>query len=179
MTDNQKQLIRPSFWIISLMIFVAAFIRLIPHPPNFAPIAATALFAGAYFNKKIYAFIVPIVAMILTDAIIGFHPLAWLVYLSFALIVFIGIFMLKIISVKNLFFAATLSSVSFFLITNFGVWLGSNFYPQNFYGLIQCYIAAIPFFHNNLLGDLFYSTILFGLYEIIKIKIPALKESKV
>lgn len=178
MTELVKQ-IKPNFLLVSFMILVAAFIRLIPHPPNFTPIAAIALFGGAYFNKKYLAFIIPILAMFLTDAIIGFHSLSWLVYLSFALIVMIGIFMLRKVSVKNVIFAALLSSVSFFIITNFGVWLGSKMYPQNLTGLIECYVAAIPFFSYNILGDLVYSGLLFGIYEWIKSVNPALASSKV
>jgi hypothetical protein len=169
----------PNFWLLSALIIAAAFSRLIPHPPNFTPIAAIALFSGAYFNKKAFAFLVPFIAMFISDAIIGFHSLAWLVYMSFALIVVIGILFLKKVSVKNVVFAAIVSSVSFFIITNFGVWLGSTFYPQNFMGLIQCYIAAIPFFHNNILGDLVYTGLLFGIYEAIKATNPKLVGSEI
>ncbi|MCK7523421.1 MAG: hypothetical protein MZV64_40095 [Ignavibacteriales bacterium] len=83
------------------MVFVAAFVRLLPHPPNFAPIAAMALFGGAYFNKKSFAFAIPLIALFLTDLIIGIYSYAWIVYLSFALIVVLGIVMLKKVSVKN------------------------------------------------------------------------------
>ena len=93
MTDQMKK-INPNFWVVTLMVFIAAFVRLLPHPPNFAPIAAMALFGGAYFNKKSLAFVIPLVAMFLTDAIIGFYSYAWIVYLSFALIVVLGIVML-------------------------------------------------------------------------------------
>ena len=101
MTDQMKK-INPNFWVVTLMVFAAAFVRLLPHPPNFAPIAAMALFGGAYFNKKSFAFVIPLVAMFLTDAIIGFYSYAWMVYISFALIVLVGIVMLKKVNVKNL-----------------------------------------------------------------------------
>ena len=84
---NEMKKINPGFWVLTLMVFIAAFVRLLPHPPNFAPIAAMALFGGAYFNKKSLAFAIPLIAMFLTDAIIGFYSYAWMVYLSFALIV--------------------------------------------------------------------------------------------
>ncbi len=164
--------------VITLMVFAAAFVRLIPHPPNFAPIAAMALFGGAYFNKKIFAFAVPLTAMFLTDAIIGFHPGMWVVYLSFALIVVIGMLMLKKVSVKNVVLASVTASLSFFIITNFGVWAFSSFYPKNLAGLIECYVAAIPFIHNTLLGDLFFSGVMFGIYEFAKTKLPVLTEAK-
>jgi hypothetical protein len=170
--------ITPRFWILSLAVLIAAFVRLIPHPPNFAPIAAMALFSGAYFNKKSVTFAVPLAAMFLTDAIIGFHSSMWIVYLSFALIVLIGMFMLKKIIIKNVVLASVTASISFYLITNFGVWAFGTMYPKNIAGLIECYIAAIPFIQNTLLGDLFYSGIMFGIFEFAKSKLPVLFQAK-
>ena len=169
----------PKFWIVTLMIFAAAFVRLIPHPPNFAPIAAMALFGGAYFNKKWAAFLVPLAALFLTDLIIGFHETMWAVYLSFALIVVLGMTMLKEKKVGNIFFASVISSVSFFIITNFGVWLSTGYYAKTGAGLAACYTAAIPFFHQTLLSDLFFVGILFGAYHLAKQKFPLLAEAKV
>lgn len=168
----------PKFWIITLMIFAAAIVRLIPHPPNFAPIAAMALFGGAYFTKKWAAFLIPISAMFLTDLILGFHETMWAVYLSFALIVVIGMLMLKEIKIGNLFFASVISSVSFFIITNFAIWISTGYYAKTGAGLAACYTAAIPFFHQTLLSDLFYVAILFGAYHLVKIKFPVTAESK-
>lgn len=170
--------ITPNFLVLTLMVFAAAFVRLIPHPPNFAPIAAMALFGGAYFNKKSFAFAVPLAAMFLTDAIIGFHSGMWIVYLSFALIVVIGMLMIKKVSVKNVVLASVTASISFFIITNFGVWAFGAMYPKNIAGLIECYVAAIPFIQNTLIGDLFFSGIMFGAYEFAKTKIPVLSEAK-
>ena len=170
--------ITPKFWVLTLMIFAAAFVRLIPHPPNFAPIAAMALFGGAYFSKKWAAFIVPITAMFITDLFLGFHETMWAVYLSFVLIVVIGMLMLKEKKVSNVFFASVISSVSFFVITNFGIWLSTLYYEKTGAGLAMCYTAAIPFFHQTLLSDLFFVAILFGLFEIVKAKIPSLAKVK-
>jgi hypothetical protein len=170
--------ITPKFWILTAMIFAAAFVRLIPHPPNFAPVAAMALFGGAYFSKKWAAFLVPIAAMFFTDLILGFHETMWAVYLSFALIVTIGMLILKEKKIGNIFFASVISSVSFFIITNFGAWLSSGIYPKTTTGLVTCYTAAIPFFHQTLLSDLFFVGVLFGLYHLVKIKFPVLAESK-
>lgn len=170
--------ISPNFLVVTLMVFAAAFVRLIPHPPNFAPIAAMALFGGAYFNKKSFAFAVPLAAMFLTDLIIGFHSGMWIVYLSFALIVVIGMLILKKVSVKNVVLASVTASISFFIITNFGVWAFGTMYPKNITGLIECYVAAIPFIHNTLIGDLFFSGIMFGVYEFAKTKLPVLSEAK-
>jgi hypothetical protein len=171
--------IAPKFWILTLMIFAAAFVRLLPHPPNFAPIAAMALFGGAYFNKKWAAFLVPLAAMFVTDLILGFHETMWAVYLSFALIVVLGMTMLKEKKVGNIFFASVISSVSFFIITNFGTWLSTPLYEKTDAGLAACYTAAIPFFHQTLLSDLFFVGVLFGLYHLAKVKFPVLAKSKI
>ncbi len=177
MTEQIKK-ISPSFWVLTLMVFVAAFVRLLPHPPNFAPIAAMALFGGAYFNKKSHALVIPLAAMFLTDAIIGFYSSTWLTYLSFALIVVLGIVMLKKVSVKKLILASITASVSFFVITNFGVWALGTLYPKTPAGLLESYIAAIPFFQNSLLGDLFFVGVMFGVYELIKHNVPVLHKVK-
>jgi hypothetical protein len=171
--------ITPKFWILTLMIFAAAFVRLLPHPPNFAPIAAMALFGGAYFTKKWAAFLVPLIAMLVTDLILGFHETMWAVYLSFALIVGLGLTMLKEKKVGNIFFASVISSVGFFVITNFGIWISTSYYAKTGAGLAACYTAAIPFFHQTLLSDLFFVGILFGAYHLAKQKLPQLAESKI
>ena len=177
MTEQMKK-ITPGFWVVTLMVFAAAFVRLLPHPPNFAPIAAMALFGGAYFSKKSFAFAIPLLAMFVTDAIIGFYSYAWMVYISFALIVLLGIVMLKKVSVKNVVLASVTASVSFFVITNFGVWMLGTLYPKTPAGLMESYIAAIPFFQNSLIGDLFFSGVMFGVYELVKHKVPALQKVK-
>lgn len=175
---NEMKKIAPNFWVITLMVFIAAFVRLLPHPPNFAPIAAMALFGGAYFNKRSLAFIVPLTAMFLTDAIIGFYSYGWIVYISFALIVLIGIVMLRKVTIKNVILASLTASVSFFAITNFGVWALGTLYAKTTSGLMESYIAAIPFFQNSLIGDLFFSGVMFGVYELVKNKVPALQKVK-
>ena len=175
---NEMKKIAPNFWVITFMVFIAAFVRLLPHPPNFAPIAAMALFGGAYFNKRSLAFIVPLTAMFLTDAIIGFYSYGWIVYISFALIVLIGIVMLRKVTIKNVILASLTASVSFFAITNFGVWAFGTLYAKTTSGLMESYIAAIPFFQNSLIGDLFFSGVMFGVYELVKNKVPALQKAK-
>jgi len=174
-----KNSLSPGFLVITLMIVAAAFVRFIPHPPNFAPIAAMALFGGAYFTKKWAAFTIPLAAMFITDLLLGFHAAMWAVYLSFALIVLLGIVMIKQKKIGNIFFASVSASVSFFIITNFGVWISTPYYEKTFGGLMACYTAAIPFFHHTLLGDLFFVAVLFGLYELAKTKFPQLAQSKV
>ncbi|UCH65110.1 MAG: hypothetical protein JSW63_10955 [Ignavibacterium sp.] len=171
--------ITPGFLILIGMVLAAAFVRLIPHPPNFAPIAAMALFGGAYFTKKWAAFLVPLAALFITDLIIGFHGTMWAVYLSFVLIVVIGTVMIKKKKVSNIFLASVSASVLFFVISNFGVWLTGPYYSKDIAGFATCYTAAIPFFHYTLLGDLFFVTLIFGAYELIRGRFPQLAESKI
>ena len=171
--------ITPKFWILTMLVFAAAFIRLIPHPPNFAPIAAMALFGGAYFTKKWAAFLIPLTAMFVTDLFLGFHAAMWAVYLSFALIVVLGMAMIKQKKVGNIFLASVSASVLFFIISNFGTWISTPYYEKTGVGLVSCYTAAIPFFHQTLLGDVFFVVILFGLYELVKSKFPVLAQSKI
>lgn len=160
------------------MILVAALIRLLPHPPNFAPIAAMALFGGAYFNKKAFAFVIPLAALFLTDLFLGFHNTMWAVYLGFILIVGLGMIMLKKKSVLTVILASVSASVLFFVITNFAFWATDTLYPVNLTGLAVCFTAAVPFFHNTLIGDLFYTGVMFGMFELVKVKFPQLAKVK-
>lgn len=147
-----------------LLILFAVFSRLIPHPANFAPIAAIALFSGTYLNKK-YMFIIPVAAMLLSDFIIGFHSAMPWVYGSFILIGLMGIWLKSHMKIGYVIGTAFLSSILFFLITNFGVWT-TGFYGYSINGLIECYTMAIPFFRNSFAGDIVYVTAMFGIYEL-------------
>ncbi len=167
----KKNLIQPNTLLIIGIIMLVALMRIIPHYPNFTPIAAIALFGGASFKKKWLAFLVPISALILSDLLIGFHKHIFPVYLSFLLIACLG-FLIKRIKARTIFFTSVAASTLFFLITNFGVWVGSPFYPQNIAGLISCYTAAIPFYFSGLMGDLFYSGLLFGSFYFLQQKVP-------
>jgi hypothetical protein len=171
--------ITPGFLILAGMIFIAAFVRLIPHPPNFAPVAAMALFGGVYFDKKWAAYLVPLLAMFVTDLILGFHAIMWAVYISFVIIVGIGMLMIKQKKVTNIFLASVSSSVLFFIITNFGLWISTPYYEKTGAGLAACFTAAIPFFHQTLLGDFFFVALMFGVYELVKVKVSLLKEAGV
>lgn len=148
-----------------LIIFFAVILRLIPHLPNFAPIAAMALFGGVYLNRK-YALIMPFLAMFISDIFLGFHSTMIFVYGSFLITGFIGLYLRPHKTLPNVITATLISSLLFFLITNLGVWLVSGLYPKSFAGLIQSYFFAIPFFRNTLLGDLFYVGLFFGSYEL-------------
>lgn len=167
------------FWILVGMILFAALSRLIPHPPNFTAVGAMALFGGAYFNKKSLAFAVPVIAMFLTDLILGLHPGMYAVYLSFILVVMIGMTLKDRIKIGNIFLASVSASVLFFIITNFAQWLSFPYYSKDIAGLVECYVAAIPFFGYTILGDLFFVGVLFGVFELAKYKYPQLSRAKV
>ncbi|MBA4250445.1 MAG: hypothetical protein C0425_02750 [Chlorobiaceae bacterium] len=177
----KEKILSGNFLLVVTLIIVAIASRLIPHPPNFAPIAAIALFSGAYFSNKQLAFAVPLIALFISDWIIGFHDMMIAVYACFIAAIFIGFMLKEKIKFKNVALAAVVSSVLFFVVTNFAVWAfsGGVIYQKNIAGLLQCYVAAIPFFHNTLLGDLVYSGILFGAYETAKVKLPWLVTEKV
>ena len=140
-------------YIIIGLIVLAILTRLIPHPPNFAPITGIALFSAINFNNTFFKFLVPLISLVIFDLIIGFSLINIFVYLSFIVIVLVGNHFKKI-KLKSIL----ISSVVFFIISNFGVWIIG--YPKTISGIIMCYTAAIPFFINTILGDLFYSHIL-------------------
>ena len=174
---------------IAAIIVLAALSRFFPHPLNFTPIAAIALFGGAYFSNRWLAFIVPLTAMLISDTMHelftghGFHSGMPVVYGSFALVTLLGIFTLQKVSVLKVTIAAIASSLIFFLITNFAFLypeaatpnptLGN--YPHNWTGIISSYEAGLPFLKNQILGDLFYSGVLFGGFYLLQRRFEVLR----
>jgi hypothetical protein len=153
----------PKLYVVIVMIVTGAMMRLIPHWPNFTPIAAIALFGGTFVKRKDLAFLIPVAAMLLSDLIIGFHSTMLPVYLSFIAIVAFGLVLQRRLTVVNTLSASLAASVLFYLVTNFASWTsGLMPYPMNASGLIQSYIAGLPFLFNGVLGDLFYTSVLFG-----------------
>jgi len=146
---SNTYLYRRQFVIIAFLL-IAVLLRLIPHLPNFTPVTAIALFGGLYFTRKSWAYLAPLIIMVLSDLYLGFHSISIFVYAAFLLVSFIGTQ-----TKKPSVFTILLSSISFFIITNFGVWLIG--YPKTWTGFVECYTLAIPFFRNSLLGDFFYS----------------------
>jgi hypothetical protein len=171
-----KSEVNPRILTLTVMILAAALIRLLPHPPNFAPIAAMALFGGAHFSNKKLAFVIPLTALFLSDIVLGFHYLVPAVYISFALIVLIGL-SVQVIKIKNLFLASVSASVSFFFLTNLAEWAFGVMYPKTAAGLAMCFTAAIPFFHYTLLGDLFFVSVMFGAFELFRLRFPVLSKA--
>lgn len=157
------------------IILAAAASRLLPHPANVTPIAAIALFAGAQFGRRWPAFIVPLAAMLMSDLALGFHSTMLSVYVAFAATVWLGF------GLQNRHKAASIAgrmltgSILFFVVTNMGVWFSGELYPMTIDGLSTCFIAAIPYFSNTLLGDAFYATLLFGGMALAEKKYPVLQ----
>ena len=165
------------FTVVVGMILAATASRFIPHPFNFSPIGAIALFGGAQLSDKRAAFLVPLSAMFLADLVTGFHMLIPFVYGSFALSVCLGFWLRRERNVWRVTAAALAGSCLFFTITNFGVWVLLGTYPQTPAGLVACYIAAIPYFQNTLLSDLLYSLLLFGSFALAEYRFAHLRET--
>jgi hypothetical protein len=144
------------------LIVIAAFSRLMPHPANFTGLGAIGLFAGHYLRDLRWSSVAVIGAMFVSDIVLGFHSLVPVVYGALAVSVILG--HLSPNSGKKVIVAsgAVVSSLSFFVITNLGVWLFQDLYPRTMAGLSSCFLAAIPFFQNQILGDLIYAAVLFG-----------------
>lgn len=159
-------------FLLVALVALAAATRLLPHPPNFAPIAAIALFAGATFADRRLAFAVPFVALFATDLLLGLHATMPFVYAGFALTVLLGGALARQRGVTRLAGVATGASVLFFVLTNFGVWMVQGLYPHTAAGLAACYAAAIPFFQNSLAGDLLYTGLLFGALALAEQRLP-------
>ncbi len=150
-----------------IIIAFAVVLRLLPHPANVTPIAAMALFGGVYLNKK-YALLVPLLVLFISDLFLGFHKSMPLVYMGFFLTGVIGLILSKHKAIASVISATFLSSIIFFLLTNFNYWYTTSLYPKTLNGLAQSYFNALPFFRNSIIGDLLYVGLFFGSYEFAK-----------
>jgi len=180
--------ISPRSSVIAGAILLAAVTRLIPHPPNFAPITAMALFGAFTLTDKRVALLMPLMALFASDLCIevmhrmglmaswGIYSGMWVTYTAFLLVIVIGFFLRRHRSGSTIAAATFAGSVVFFVVSNFGVWLTGNLYPRTPEGLLTCYTAALPFFPNTLLGDAVYSTALFGGFAVAERLIPVLRE---
>ncbi len=165
--------------IIGIICLVALF-RLLEHyfgiNMNITPVMAVSLFGGAYFSNKKAAYLTPMIAMLLSDMVLGFHSTMFAVYGSLLLGVLLGTKMQNRISALRVAGSSLASSFLFFIITNFACW--AMYYPTNFAGLVDCYTLAIPFFRTGLIGDLVWCTVLFGAFELAGKYVPALAKSE-
>lgn len=190
-----KEKINIRFFVLVVLIVIAACFRFIKMPPNFSPITGMALFGAAYFSRKYLAILIPFLVLWLSNLVLDnvfyaqwYDGFQWFsqpfVFAAFAVIVLIGLVFLKKVNFYRVIAASLSASILFFLITNFGSWLGSPIYPQTFEGLLTCYTAGIPFitnpgaehyfFLNTVFGDLLFTGGLFGAFELMKIQFPRL-----
>ena len=163
-TDNTHWL-----WIAAL-ITLLALSRFIPHPPNFTPIGAMAILSGIMLKDYKLALLIPLSAMLLSDIFLGIHSSMLFVYAAIVLIIFTSKFFVNTISILNLAVSGIFAAVIFFLITNFGAWLSHDMYPHSASGLMQAYVAGIPFFRNTLLANLFFLAISFYIVSLLPAK---------
>jgi hypothetical protein len=175
-----NKIFTPRFFFVSTLILLAAFSRLIPHPMNFSPLGAIGLFGAAHFSKKWQAFLIPLLATLLSDIFLNnviysqyhtsftvFYEGAYWQYISYILITATALLVFRKVTAPRILVGALSSTVIFFLMSNMGVWVAHpEIYAQNFTGLIACYVAGVPFLKMTLFGDLFYSGVLFGVFYI-------------
>lgn len=174
--------------VLTALVFGAAALRIAPHPMNFTPIGAVALFGGAYFPNKRAAGAVPMLSLLAGDIFVGFHPLLAAVYASFLINVALGYWLCRAKRGANpsprpgglplrVGAATVVGAIQFFLVTNFAMWVSAiGSYPKTASGIAQCYIAGLPLFWNTLAGDAFYSALLFGAMVLAEQRFPGLRE---
>ena len=166
-----------------LLALVAALARLLPHIPNFTPVESLTLFSTAYILRKRWAFILSVILLYISDFIINntiarsFFPdhegLVWFsqymifTVVSMALIVLVSSKLLRKVHVGNVILSVFVASVIFFIVTNFGSWVGEkSIYTRDLSGLMTSFAAGLPFFRSSLISSLLFSTILFGGFEM-------------
>ena len=147
------------------LIAIGVMLRILPHPANFAPIAAISIFGGAVLPRKV-AIWVPLAAMMISDAVIGFYSLMPLIWVCYLLIALASSKWMRPASLRKGTVLTLSSSVFFFVVTNFGVWLTSGMYAHNWSGVVSCYTLALPFFRNTVMSDAVFTAALFGIYVL-------------
>jgi uncharacterized protein (TIGR00290 family) len=164
--------------LILALVVLAAVLRIAPHPWNFTPVGAMAIFSGAVIRDRRLAFLIPVLAMAAGDIWVGFNKLTPLVYASFLLSVAIGRLLCEKRSVWRIGGATFAGSMQFFLVTNLGVWAFLGSYPHTARGLLGCYIAGIPFFWSTVASDGLYAALLFGSFALVEHFVPAVQETQ-
>lgn len=163
---NEKQVLWMKTGIAAVLVLLAAVLRILPHPWNFTPIGAMALFSGSVFRERWLRFLFPLLALFAGDAVVGFHKLMPFVYLSFLVNVAIGMWIGEDRKLARIGGGTLLGATQFFLATNFAVWAVFTTYPKSAAGLIACYAAGVPLYWNSLAGDALYAALLFGGYAL-------------
>jgi len=174
-SERQKQPLIFRGAVVATMIVLAAALRIIPHPWNLTPIGAMALFSGAMFKNRWMAFALPVASLFTGDLFVGFHQLIFVVYASFAISVAIGRWLGDSKGAARIGGAVFLGAAQFFVVTNFAMWAIGGFYPKTIEGLVNCFVAGVPFFWNTIAGDALYSGILFGGFALAEKMLPALR----
>jgi hypothetical protein len=151
-------------WIVVITIGVLS--RLLPHPANITAVGGLALLTGAKYDSK-KAILATLATMLISDIFLGFHSLMWATYGSMILAVLIGRWIGSTGRMSRIAGGTLFSSVIFFIITNFAVWATTPLYVKTFDGLITCFVMAIPFFRNSIIGDVVYTTMFFSVYEFV------------
>lgn len=176
--------------LLIALIVIAALTRVLPHPPNFSPVEAIALFGGAYFGSKRWAVLVPLAGLFISDLVLaringGLYASwfgstgIWLVYLCIALTTVLGFGLRGKVNGARVLGYSLVGSVLFFLVTNFGAWMSDPMYPKTLTGLVAAYLAGIPFFQWTVLGTLFYAALLFGGFALLRQRLPVLRAQTV
>lgn len=153
---------------------------------NFSGIGAVALFGGAYFKNRVYAFVLPVLVLFLSDLGLaltmgvdyGFYQGWYYTYIAFILMVLVGNLYINKVNIQNVLGASFIAVFIHWIVSDFGVWFGSTYYPQTLAGFWACLVAAIPFERNFLYGTLGYATLMFGAFEALKSKYGALALGK-
>ena len=174
-TSEKENLLYRTLLALAIIALAAA-LRIAPHPWNFTPVGAMALFSGAIIRNRRLAFLFPILALFAGDIFVGFHKLMPVVYASFLVSVTIGFWLRDRRTVGRIGLATLLGAIQFFIVTNFAVWAFGLSYPRSSAGLLACYIAGIPFFWNTLAGDAVYAALFFGGFALAERLFPALRE---
>jgi hypothetical protein len=173
---SQKENLLYRTLLALVLIALAAALRIAPHPWNFTPVGAMALFSGAVLRDRRLAFLFPLVALFLGDIFIGFHKLMFVVYASFLVNVAIGLWLRDRRATARISLATLLGAIQFFLVTNFAVWQFLGGFPHTASGLAACYVAGVPFFWNTLAGDAVYVALFFGGFAFAERFFPAFRE---
>jgi hypothetical protein len=177
-TISQKENLLYRVLLALAMIIIGAALRIAPHPWNFTPIGAMALFSGAVIKDRRLAFTFPLLTLFAGDIFSGFYKpgVMLMVYAGFLLSVLIGRFLQGRRATPRIAGATLLGSAQFFLITNFAVWWLLGSFPKTAAGLAACYLAGLPLFWNTLAGDAFYATLFFGALALAERFVPIFRE---
>lgn len=189
----KNKLVNRTLVLLLLMLLIIALRVIAPlssdfrYIANFSGIGAVALFGGFYLKNRWSSFLLPILVLFLSDlglvltmgAEYGFYEGWYYTYLAFALIILVGRLFFNKVNVKNVLTASFAAVLIHWIVADFGVWLGSTFYPQTLTGFWACLVAAIPFELNFLYGTLAYGALMFGIFENLQVKFPSLRAKAV